>query len=142
MPLTLNGKVNYEGLPEWEGSSASRRGAKEYVAARSETERKLSEVWGEVLKVERVGIEDNFFELGGHSLLATQVVSRIRDTFRVKIALGDLFKSPTIQSFALLIEEAIVAQSDLTELTEVLNMLEGLDEDEATGLLIAPGNAE
>ena len=43
-------------------------------------------IWEQVLEVERVGIEENFFEMGGHSLLATQVISRIRDVLKVRVA--------------------------------------------------------
>jgi len=61
----------------------------------------LSEVWGEVLQIERIGIHDNFFELGGHSLLATQVMSRLNDRFEIKLPLHVFFETPTIAGEAL-----------------------------------------
>ena len=39
------------------------------------------------LGIEPIGVHDNFFELGGHSLLATQMVSRVRESFGVEVAL-------------------------------------------------------
>ena len=63
LPLTPNGKLDRKALPAPEGdayASARVRGA-----ARGDRERKLAEIWAEVLKVERVGRHDNFFELRG-----------------------------------------------------------------------------
>ncbi len=46
------------------------------------------------------GCNDNFFELGGHSLLATQVMTRIRESLKVNVALRILFESSTLFEFA------------------------------------------
>ena len=72
-PLSSNGKVDRRALPapEIERETLSR----EYVAPRSAAERALAEIWGEVLRIEKVGVEDNFFELGGDSLLAVRSCS-------------------------------------------------------------------
>ncbi|HYG08577.1 MAG TPA: condensation domain-containing protein, partial [Pyrinomonadaceae bacterium] len=68
----------------------------EYVAARTPTEEIMVGIWAEVMGLERVGIHDSFFELGGHSLLGTQVMSRVREAFKVEIPLKSLFESPTV----------------------------------------------
>ena len=67
MPLTPNGKVDKKALAQLEVQITS---SKKYVAPRDETEKKIAEIFEEVLHVERVGIYDNFFELGGNSLLS------------------------------------------------------------------------
>jgi amino acid adenylation domain-containing protein len=97
IPLTANLKVDYRALPA-PGSSVG--GEDAYVAPRTETERVLAAIWGEVLRVERVGAEDDFFELGGHSLLATRVVSRVRRAFGVELPLRALFESPSVAGLA------------------------------------------
>lgn len=75
-----------------------------YVAPTTATEQEIVKVWEELLGITPIGIKDNFFELGGHSLLATQVVSRIRDTLQIEVALDNLFAAPTIAELAKQIE--------------------------------------
>ncbi|MGP0591233.1 amino acid adenylation domain-containing protein, partial [Nitrospira sp. T9] len=73
LPRTSNGKVDRQALPIPE---QERMG--DYVAPRTPGEEALSEIWADLLGVERVGAEDNFFELGGDSILSLQVVTRAR----------------------------------------------------------------
>jgi acyl carrier protein len=97
-PITPNGKVNRSALP---APGRSRPELEQpYVAPRTEIEKKLAGIWAEVLRREIVGIKDNFFEIGGHSLLATQVISRIRQHFKVELPLRSLFESPTVGTLA------------------------------------------
>ncbi|HEV2148272.1 MAG TPA: amino acid adenylation domain-containing protein, partial [Longimicrobiaceae bacterium] len=76
IPLTANGKVDRRALPDPAGGKLG--GGEAYLPPRDEVEATLARIWGEVLRVERVGIHDNFFELGGDSILSIQIVSRAR----------------------------------------------------------------
>src|SRR5207302_121789 len=67
----------------------------EYAAPADAVEERLAAIWGEVLRVERVGAHNDFFALGGHSLLATQVASRLREAFGLEIPLRGLFEATT-----------------------------------------------
>jgi amino acid adenylation domain-containing protein len=94
LPRTPSGKVDHRALPAPDLERF--RLETKFVAPRTDVEKVLAKIWGEVLGLERVGVHDNFFELGGHSLLATRVVSRIQQEFHVDLKLMDFFKMPTI----------------------------------------------
>jgi amino acid adenylation domain-containing protein/FkbH-like protein len=97
LPLTPNGKVNRKALPIPE---QGRESSRDFVAARTPLEGRLSGIWAEVLQVDRVGVTDNFFELGGHSLLAIQVIARLGDALNTQLPLSCLFEAPTIAELA------------------------------------------
>lgn len=102
LPLTPNGKSDRRALPPPDASVDS---TVTFVLPRTSTEKILVPIWAEILNLEKLGIYDNFFELGGHSLLATQLISRIRGTFSVDIALRHLFEFPTVAELAEVIEK-------------------------------------
>ena len=105
-PLNSNGKIDRVALPPPDQSRPEL--GQRYVGPRTEIEATLCEIFGAVLRIDKVGIgiHDNFFELGGHSLLATQAVSRMRDALRKTIPLRNLFEAPTVSALALLIEKS------------------------------------
>ncbi|MEH2355882.1 non-ribosomal peptide synthetase [Nostoc sp.] len=113
LPLTSNGKVDRRGLPKPDLDSTL---LEKYVAPRTPTEEMLALLWTQVLKLERVGIHDNFFEVGGHSLLATQLLSRIRTSFKVELALRELFARATVAELAQSIEQLQQQNLELTSL--------------------------
>jgi amino acid adenylation domain-containing protein len=102
LPLTANGKIDRRALPPSESSSEP---SEKYVAPRNPIEDILVNVWSEILKVEKVGINDNFFELGGHSLLATKLVAQIRDRLKIELPLRQLFNTATLAELAQGIEQ-------------------------------------
>ncbi|MBV9341406.1 MAG: amino acid adenylation domain-containing protein, partial [Acidobacteria bacterium] len=132
LPLTPNGKLDVRALPLPE-----QQAARELVLPRTPEEEKLARIWEEVLKLDTISVNDNFFELGGHSLLATQIISRIRNAFRLQISLEVFLRHPTIAELAEQIRQSEPAAGDQEEMAKLLRELEGLSDEEAERLLAA-----
>ena len=64
-----------------------------------ETETRLSAIFAEVLRVERVGALDNYFALGGDSIRSIQVLARARSE-GLHFTLPQLFSGPTVRELA------------------------------------------
>jgi amino acid adenylation domain-containing protein len=123
LPLTPSGKVNRRALPA-HGGERDAAALRSYVAPGTPVEEMLARIWGEVLKVESIGINDDFFDLGGHSLLATPLVSRVRESFGVDLPLRALFESPTVAGLARHVEAALSA-GDKTQARPILPVPRG-----------------
>ena len=133
LPLTPSGKIDRRRLPEPEAITNENV---DFIAPETPIEKELAAIWKRVLKVERIGIHQNFFDLGGHSLMATQIITQIRDVFRIELPLRTLFTGDfTIAGLARIIVERQLQQIDQTEIAGLLTQLEGLSDDEARKLL-------
>ena len=98
MPLSPNGKIDYQKLPPPEEIGSMTRA--NYVTPRNETERVIAAVWRRVLKVEHVSIADNFFDLGGHSMTLIQLRQLIQEALGRDIPLVEMFRHPTVAALA------------------------------------------
>ncbi len=94
MPRTPNGKIDRKALPD----------PKKPVAPgdshpRTPEERKLSDIWCELLGYDEIGIHQNFFELGGDSILSLQFIAR---AYRagLKLRPRQVFQHQTIAAMA------------------------------------------
>ncbi|MGW2873691.1 amino acid adenylation domain-containing protein, partial [Kitasatospora sp. NPDC001225] len=96
IPVNANGKVDHRALPA-PGRSAF--AASRHVAPRTPVEERFAEVWGEVLGLEKVGVEDSFFDLGGDSIRAVRLVGALR-TAGYDVSIRDVFQSRTIAAMA------------------------------------------
>ncbi|MBK6685780.1 MAG: LLM class flavin-dependent oxidoreductase [Deltaproteobacteria bacterium] len=100
LPHTPNGKIDRKKLPSLKDVLGARSGSTELVAAESDVEKKVLTVWKETLGKDEISVDDNFFDIGGHSLLVVRMHRRLKDTIERPVSLTDLYRFPTIRTFA------------------------------------------
>ncbi|HXP71896.1 MAG TPA: non-ribosomal peptide synthetase [Candidatus Dormibacteraeota bacterium] len=122
LPLNPSGKLDHAVLPSPNGENTL--SDETFVEPRTITEKRVAEILGGLLELERVGAEDNFFQLGGHSLLGTQLMARLRRAFNVDISLRGLFEAPTVAKLSAHVETLLVAKVGAMSEEEVQHFLE------------------
>ncbi|MBC1274872.1 amino acid adenylation domain-containing protein [Nostoc sp. UCD121] len=107
IPRLPNGKIDLKALPDPELSGT-------FVAPRTAVEKILADIWAQVLRLEKVGIQDNFFELGGDSILSIQIVAKANQA-GFQLTPKQVFDRPTIAKLAevVSINESISAEQGL-----------------------------
>ena len=93
LPLT-NGKLDRSALPKPNHNRPDLKTP--CVAPRNDVERKLSQIWAEVLTLDQVGVDDNFFDLGGSSLAGAAIIARVKEVFGMQLPISDLLAAPTV----------------------------------------------
>ncbi|MGN0669605.1 MAG: amino acid adenylation domain-containing protein [Oscillospiraceae bacterium] len=138
MPLTVNGKIDKNRLPETTLTAAVR----EYTAPETALEKELCDKFADILGLERVGALDSFFEIGGTSLSATKVVM-FALTKGYNIVYKDVFDNPTPRGLAAFIDGGVKINTesssddfDYAPINSVLgeNIFEKVDEIKPTEL--------
>jgi amino acid adenylation domain-containing protein len=71
-----------------------------YEAPLGEMEIAISNIWIQILGVNRVGRRDNFFALGGTSLQLLMVMNRIMDVLELSLSLESLYSSVSLAELA------------------------------------------
>ena len=103
---------------------------------RTDLERELSALWADMLKAPRVGVHDNFFDLGGHSLLAVRLLSRVRQTYGVDLALDIVYSGDfTVAELAKAIELKSLEEAGAERYEDLLREIESLSDEEVRALL-------
>ncbi|PPJ04991.1 non-ribosomal peptide synthetase [Nocardia cyriacigeorgica] len=106
MPLNASGKLDRMALP------VPQLSGRPFRAPTTPLERTITEVFAEVLGVERVGMDDDFFDLGGNSLIATRAVSRLRTRTGAEIRVQWFFTDSTPADLATRILAVLSGEHD------------------------------
>jgi nonribosomal peptide synthetase DhbF len=90
IPVTAAGAVDVSALPVPDLS-----GLLPYQAPTTPRQETLCDLFAEVLRVARCGVDNDFFDLGGRSIDAMVLAGRISAALGVRISMADLFKAST-----------------------------------------------
>jgi amino acid adenylation domain-containing protein len=107
IPLTPNRKVDKKALPH-----PGKQRQTQYIAPRNEIEKKLSGIWSQLLKKEKIGIDDNFFQLGGNSIDLIRFVSTAYREFGIELPVTHVYGNPRISAISQYIISGQLAESE------------------------------
>lgn len=94
IPITTNGKVDHRALPI---PATTHQLESQFTAPTNPIEERLTVIWAEVLRLEKVSIHDNFFELGGDSIISIQMISKANQ-MGLKLSPKQLFNTKRSQN--------------------------------------------
>ncbi len=95
-PLTPNGKLDRQALPEPESSAIVTR---HHESPMGEAETSLAQIWQKLLGVKQVSRHDHFFELGGHSLMIVSLIEELRN-LGWQLDVRSVFAAPILADMA------------------------------------------
>ncbi|WP_141693643.1 non-ribosomal peptide synthetase, partial [Streptomyces sp. PTY087I2] len=127
LPVTVNGKLDRKALPAPDFGDLL--GTRE---PRTVQEEVFCDLFAEVLRLERVGVDGNFFELGGDSIVSLQLVSKAHKA-GLLIRTRDVFDCQTPAALAevavpvsAVVHESAEAGLGLVPLTPIMHWLREL----------------
>jgi len=106
IPISANGKVDRKTLVAMLDKLDVVNAAAAVEPLVTETEKKLAEIWKNILKVDTVGRNSNYFVLGGDSLLAMHIITEAKEQLNKKIGIETVFNNPVLKDQAAEIDRA------------------------------------
>ncbi|MYR01873.1 phosphopantetheine-binding protein, partial [Streptomyces sp. SID6139] len=97
IPLTANGKADVAALHARARTAATPAPARRPATG---TERRMRDLWQELLGAEDIGPDDTFFGRGGHSLQLVALQLRLRAELGVDVPVVDLMRHTTLAALA------------------------------------------
>ena len=86
-----------------------------------QTEKKLADIFGNMLGYEELNSSDNFFELGGDSIIAIKLIENINTEFGINMKVNELLRMPVLNNLAKHIDENYSNNKSLVKKEEFNN---------------------
>jgi len=99
IPLSSSGKLKRDALPEPSKEDCINE---EYVAPETEMEKVICKIYSDIfgIPVNTIGKYTDFFELGGDSLKATKIVTKIKNSLKIKVSIMNILNNNNVYSLA------------------------------------------
>ena len=106
-----------------------------HAAPRTEVEKRMMEIFQDLLGHDNIGVDEEFFDVGGHSLLAMRLLSRVKDAFDVDLPIRLMFMQRlTIANLASIVEAGFTPEENTAELDAIKNTLDSFSDKEIVEL--------
>ncbi|TYP76740.1 SDR family oxidoreductase [Paenibacillus methanolicus] len=77
----------------------------------SDWEKRLAQLWHDILGFSSFRLDDDFYDLGGDSISAMMLVSDLKSKYQIEVPLQEIFRRPTIQQLAQFIADKAEVKS-------------------------------
>ncbi|WP_233476482.1 non-ribosomal peptide synthetase/type I polyketide synthase [Paenibacillus sonchi] len=94
LPHTSSGKADRKTLSQMEIRVEKER----YVHPKTMLEKQMSQLWKEVLHIDKVGLRDDFFQIGGDSLSVIILHQQVKQHVDAEISIANLYRYRTIEA--------------------------------------------
>jgi len=119
-PKTVNGKTDKNSLTLDVNDIGIDKIERHNLETLTPNEKRILDIWSDILKTKDILITDNFFEIGGNSLLAISVMSKIESVFNIELGLRVFFDSPRIKDLAERIDILLLKTVKADQVKEVI----------------------
>ena len=103
-PLNFHGKIDKKSLPKPEDLLYLNR---EFTEPKTEIEKKVAQIFSQILGVEKISVDIPFMQLGGNSLHSIAATAKISHLFHVQINIKDFFEHQSVEALANLIAKSV-----------------------------------
>lgn len=94
-PLTANGKIDRQSLPELAGERKSQNSQ-----PATKMEKALIEIFEGVFQINDLDVQDNFYELNGNSLQAANIIMQINQKLHLSLSIPEFYEHATVKDLA------------------------------------------